>query len=111
MGCAMIRLMTCIRLVGGLCLVLAIAEVGQGSDLVTLANVVDPGQITADEPLADTFSAEKAARYLDTASLHWQKTRRCATCHTNMVYLFARPALSSVSKDSGEVRQFLEEYV
>ncbi len=111
MRCAMIRLMTCARLVGGLCLALAFAEVGQGSDLVTLANVVDPGQITADEPIADTFSAEKAARYLDTASLHWQKTRRCATCHTNMVYLFARPALSSVAKDSGEVRDLFEQYV
>jgi hypothetical protein len=81
----MIRLMACARLVGGLCLVLAIAKAGQGNDLITIANVVDPGQITADEPIADTFSAEKAARYLDTASLHWQKARRCATCHTNMV--------------------------
>jgi len=78
---------------------------------VTLATVADPGRITADEPIADTFSAEKAARYLDTASLHWQKTRRCAACHTNMVYLFARPALNSVAKDSGEVRGLFEEYV
>ena len=106
-----VRLMGSARLVGGLCLVLAIAEVGQGSDPVTLANVADPGRITADEPIAGTFSAAKAARNLDTASLHWQKTKSCVACHTNMVYLFARPALSSVSKDSGEVRDLFEEYV
>ncbi len=99
------------RLAGWLCLALAIAGIAQGSDPITLANVVDPGKITAEEPIADTFSARKAARYLDTASLYWQKTRRCAACHTNMVYLFARPALNSVAKDSGEVRGLFEEYV
>lgn len=80
-------------------------------ELVTLENVVDPGQISADEPMADEFTAEHAARYLDTASLHWQKSRRCVTCHTNMVYLYARPALSSFLPDSGEVREFFEDYV
>ena len=68
------------------------------------------GSITADEPIADVFSAEKAARYLDTAALHWQKTRNCAACHVNMGYLFARPALSSVLEDSGEVRGLFEEH-
>ena len=111
MRCAIIRLMGPARLVSGLCLVLAIAEGGHGSDLMTLANVVDPGQITAHEPIADTFSAENAAQYLDTASLYWQKTKRCVACHTNMVYLFARPALNSVAKDSGEVRDLFEKYV
>jgi squalene-hopene/tetraprenyl-beta-curcumene cyclase len=76
-----------------------------------LKNVDDPGQITSDEPFAKEFSAVKAAHYLDTASLHWQKTRNCATCHTNMGYLFARPALRSVLPDSGEVRQLFEQYV
>ena len=79
--------------------------------VVTLADVTDPGRITAAEPIADVFSAENAARYLDTASLHWQKSRRSATCHTNMVYLYARPALSSFLTDSGEVRKFFEEHV
>jgi len=108
---AMTRPMAFVQLVGGLCLVVAIGEIGHGSDQVTLTNVGDPGRITADEPIADTFSAARAAQYLDTASLHWQKTRRCAACHTNMVYLFARPALESISKDSGEVRELFEVYV
>jgi len=72
--------------------------------------VADPGPITADEPFADVFSPEKAARYLDIASLHWQKSRNCAACHVNMGYLYARPALRSVLADSGEVRALYEEY-
>ena len=95
----------------GWCLVLLIPAFGLAHDVVTLENVVDPGQITADEPIADIFSPEKAARYLDTASLHWQKSRNCAACHVNMGYMYARPALSSFLKDSGEVRSFFEEYV
>ena len=95
----------------GCCLVVIISTIGLARELVTLANVVDPGQISSDEPIADVFSAEQAARYLDTASLHWQKSRNCAACHVNMGYMYARPALSSVLKDSGEVRELFEEYV
>ena len=83
----------------GWCLVLLIPGFGLARDMITLANVVDPGQITADEPIADAFSPEKAARYLDTASLHWQKSRNCAACHVNMGYMYARPALSSFLED------------
>lgn len=103
---------TTVRLLawGWLWFVPVIAEAAEGGDLITLANVVDPGKITADEAMADAFSAGKAARYLDAASLHWQKKRRCAACHTNMVYLFARPALNAVAKDSGEVRSLFESY-
>jgi squalene-hopene/tetraprenyl-beta-curcumene cyclase len=93
------------------CLVLLIPGFGIADELVTLANVADPGQITADEPFAEGFSAEKAARYFDTSSLYWQKSNNCASCHGNLGYLFARPALSSVLKDSGEVRGMYEEYV
>ena len=92
-------------------LIVVVPGFGLAGELVTLANVVDPGQITADEPATDVFSAENAARYLDIASLHWQKSQNCAACHVNMGYLFARPALSSVLKDSGEVRGLFEEYV
>jgi squalene-hopene/tetraprenyl-beta-curcumene cyclase len=99
------------RFVAGWCLVLIVSDFGLAGELVTLTNVTDPGQITADEPIADVFSAEKAARYLDTSSLHWQKSRNCVACHGNLGYMFARPALSSVLRDSGEVRRLYEEYV
>ena len=51
-----------------------------------------------------------AARYLDTASLAWQHSRDCATCHTNMPYMMARPALSGALPDSGEVHEFFQSY-
>jgi squalene-hopene/tetraprenyl-beta-curcumene cyclase len=64
----------------------------------------------ANEPLAAAFSAEKAAEYLDRSALNWQKTKKCATCHSNLFYMAARPALASVLPNSGEVRGFYEDY-
>jgi squalene-hopene/tetraprenyl-beta-curcumene cyclase len=99
------------RFISVWCLALLVPGFGIAGELVTLANVADPGQITADEPFAKVFSAEKAARYLDTSSLYWQKSNNCASCHGNLGYMFARPALNSVLKDSGEVRGLYEDYV
>jgi squalene-hopene/tetraprenyl-beta-curcumene cyclase len=66
--------------------------------------------ISPDEPLAAEFSTLKAAQYLDRSALNWQKTKKCATCHTNLFYMISRPALSTVLPDSGEVRSFYEDY-
>src|SRR3954463_2010388 len=66
--------------------------------------------IAADEPYAGRFSPEKAAAYLDRSALNWQKTKKCATCHTNLFYMAARPALASALPDSGEVRGMYEDY-
>ncbi len=78
---------------------------------ITLEDV-DAGlpEILADEPMAASFSAKKAAEYLDRSALNWQKTKSCATCHYNLFYMISRPALSSVLPDSGEVREFYEDY-
>lgn len=89
---------------------MALASASAG-DIVTFDSV--PGEleeISADEKMADEFSAENAARYIDRAALIWQKKKKCATCHTNMGYLFARPALAGALEDSGEVRAFYEDY-
>ena len=83
---------------------------GQEPALITLENVPPAKRIVADEPVRERFSAEQAARYLDNASLAWQKRRNCATCHTNMAYLIARPALRAELEDSGEVRELFESY-
>ncbi len=66
--------------------------------------------ISSEEPMAPRFSKEKAAQYLDRSALNWQKTKNCATCHTNLFYMIARPALTSIQPDSGEVRSFYEDY-
>jgi len=76
-----------------------------------LANVPAPPPLVADEPLAREFSPERAAQSLDTSALHWQKTRRCAACHTMVPYLMARPALAAVSAEPPEVRRFFETIV
>lgn len=78
---------------------------------ITLNDVAEGlPEILADEPFAAGFSAAKAAEYLDRSALNWQKTKKCATCHTNLFYMAARPALKSVLPDSGEVRKFYEDY-
>ncbi|GAA4473338.1 squalene--hopene cyclase [Novipirellula rosea] len=66
--------------------------------------------ISASEPISKEYSATRAAQYLDRSALNWQKTKKCATCHTNLFYLAARPALKSILPDSGEVRSFYEDY-
>jgi squalene-hopene/tetraprenyl-beta-curcumene cyclase len=70
-----------------------------------------PPPISAQEPLRSQFSLAAAARSLDAAALHWQRTRKCGTCHTNFAYLMARPALAAVSPPAPEVRQFFEEMI
>lgn len=66
-----------------------------------------PAPTRSDEPVAKTWSAGKAAAYLDGVGVGWTRDRQCVTCHTNLPYLMARPALAG---DSGwkEVRAFLE---
>ena len=79
-----------------------------GGDRLTLDNVPAPVPPVAGEPPARTFSPENAARSLDVGALHWQKTRRCAACHTMVPYLMARPALAAVAPEPPEVRRFFE---
>jgi squalene-hopene/tetraprenyl-beta-curcumene cyclase len=76
-----------------------------------LANVPEPPALAAGEPLAREFSLKRAARSLDVSALHWQKTRKCAACHTLPPYLMARPYLAAVSPEPPEVRRFFETIV
>ncbi len=78
---------------------------------VTLDNVVDPGANKADEPIAKKFSIEQAVHFLDSASLNWQKKRKCFTCHTNYAYLYARPTIAINQQAHQEVRKFAEKLV
>ena len=71
----------------------------------------DPLEIKESEAVATSFSIDRAAGYLDRASLSWQKKHRCGTCHTNFAYLVARPSVLSVSTPLAEVRDFIEDMV
>jgi squalene-hopene/tetraprenyl-beta-curcumene cyclase len=78
---------------------------------VTLKNLVPPSANRADEPLAKKLSLESAVRFLDSASLEWQKTRKCFACHTNSAYLYTRPAFGKDDPAHKEVRAFAEQLV
>ena len=72
--------------------------------------VVEPAQADSDEPFAKEFSLKQAADYLDAAALHWTRTQECATCHTNVPHLLARPVLSKLYPPTGEVRAAFEHW-
>src|SRR5258708_6391225 len=88
--------------------VLVLGSTSGAAEPLTLAKVEAPPPITLDEPLARGFSLERAAQSLDTSALHWQKTRKCAACHTLPPYLMARSYLNAVSPEPPEVRLFFE---
>jgi squalene-hopene/tetraprenyl-beta-curcumene cyclase len=83
----------------------------RGDEPVTLENAIPPEPNRADEPYAKEFSAAKAVRFLDSASIEWQKSWGCFTCHTNISYLIARPSLAVASPAHRTVRKFAEELV
>ena len=84
---------------------------GNDLEIITASNAPPIQPIEKAPTKRQRYSPELAARYLDVASLNWQKDRKCVTCHTNMAYLMSRPALSAALKDSGEVRTFYEKFV
>ncbi len=55
-----------------------------------MARLEPPAPNSPDEPLAKQMSVAKAVDFIDRASLHWQRSRKCVTCHTNGAYLMAR---------------------
>ncbi len=65
----------------------------------------------SDEPLAEVFSLERAARSMDLAALNWQSQPRqqCSQCHANMLHLVARPVLAGLVSEPPEVRQLFEQ--
>jgi len=68
-----------------------------------------PAPTRPDEPMAKSFSPARAAAYIDGVGLAWTRDRKCATCHTNVPYMLARPKLSGGdSAPMKEVREFLE---
>src|SRR5262249_43395087 len=92
-------------------LAVAIADESCAADPITLATAETPPAFAPDEPLADAFSLENAARYLDNAALAWQKSHACTACHTMLPYMMGRPALNALSPQSAEVREFFEQVV
>lgn len=78
-------------------------------DAVDAAAVLGPNH--ADEPVADAFSMDAAVDFLDHAALTWTRERKCFTCHTNFLYLMAKPAVAVADPAHAEVRGALESLV
>lgn len=72
------------------------------------AQPAKPAPNSDKESRAARLSLERSAAFLDTVALNWTKERRCGTCHTNYVYLIARPALATPAPAMKEVRAFFE---
>jgi squalene-hopene/tetraprenyl-beta-curcumene cyclase len=88
-----------------------LSTVAHAKEPLTLETTPAPIKLAADEPLIGTFSLELAAQSLDTTALHWQKTRKCAACHTLPPYLMARPYLATIAPEPPEIRRFFETIV
>ena len=70
-----------------------------------------PAPNSSDEPLAKRLSVARAVDFIDRASLHWQRSRGCVTCHTNGAYLMARGQLNADPEPHASVRGFFDQYV
>ena len=76
-----------------------------------LTQLKKPSPNSADEPFAKSMSLVKAVEFIDRASLHWQESRECVTCHTNGAYLMGRAKLKGDPAPHAAVRNFFEHYV
>jgi len=77
-------------------------------DTVTTENAVDPGPNRADEPLIERFSFPSAVRFIDSVALTWHKQHNCFACHSDYVFLLARPAVNPKASAHATIRQVLE---
>jgi len=74
--------------------------------------ISDPAANSASEPLAETFSLDRAAEFLDGAAVAWTREQRCGSCHTTYPYLMARPALGDAKAPVLlQMRAFFEDRV
>jgi squalene-hopene/tetraprenyl-beta-curcumene cyclase len=105
------RRLQIVALVAAIATTLSIAAAASAAEPVTLENLVPPKPNRADEPLAEEFSLDKAVHFLDSASLDWQESWGCFTCHTNVSYLIARPNVSADAPAHRTVRKYAEELV
>jgi squalene-hopene/tetraprenyl-beta-curcumene cyclase len=70
---------------------------------------------SADEPIAAAYSTDKAITFVERSVTHWQKKRRCVTCHTNGIHLVAgaqtTPESDVLARSQAFARAYLKGYV
>jgi squalene-hopene/tetraprenyl-beta-curcumene cyclase len=71
-----------------------------------------PAASKPDEPKAEKLSLDRAGEYLDAATLAWERSNQCASCHTTYPYLLARPMLGDAKAPALlRTRRFFEDRV
>ena len=71
-----------------------------------------PKKSSGNEPMAGAMSLSRSAEFLDAVNLHWTRTKKCGTCHTNFPYLMARPAMKELPSPAlEEIRGFFDKRV
>ncbi|XAM01153.1 hypothetical protein OT109_07150 [Phycisphaeraceae bacterium D3-23] len=78
---------------------------------ISADHFVPPEDNNADEPYAQSVELGRAVQFVDSAAMDWQTERRCVTCHTNGLYLIARPAIGSDAPAYRDARRFAESYL
>jgi squalene-hopene/tetraprenyl-beta-curcumene cyclase len=69
------------------------------------------GPYSREDSLAEEYSAERAALFLDRVATDWGKKYQCVTCHTNGYYLTAPPELFRDRPAFREARQQAQDFV
>jgi squalene-hopene/tetraprenyl-beta-curcumene cyclase len=67
---------------------------------------------TPSEAMRKTYGEDRAAAFLDDASLKWIHQNRCGTCHTTVSYLMARPLIGKSGDQAAwtQVRTSVSEF-
>ena len=80
---------------------------------IALCTRTSSAQNKADEPKAESYSLPAAVAFMDKASQDWTGSRKCFACHTNYVYLMAKPMTETGQLDEAHraVRDELEKMV
>ncbi len=79
--------------------------------LVLLQTPPGVGPNKADEPLAKAYSFERGRAFMEQASVHWDQSRKCLTCHTNGAYLATGAGYGQDRPAYAASRKFTEELV
>lgn len=66
---------------------------------------------SADEPLADEFSFDRAVHFMNRTSSWWQKQKGCVTCHTNGLSLVGQAMLPMPNRATELSREFARSYL
>ena len=66
---------------------------------------------SADEPLADEYSFDRAVHFMNRTSAWWQKQKGCVTCHTNGLSLVGQAMLPTPNPATELSREFARSYL